>query len=253
MTLSLLPDLTYAFFLVFGRVGAMMMILPALSQTGVPQRVRIIFALTVTVLLYPVVATSLPALPDTMTGMIWLLISEILVGAAIALIVRLSMSALQVAGTAIAFQTGLAFAQNVDPTQGTQSAIFASFMSMTAVTLIFVTDLHHLMISAIRDSYILFQPGQILPIGDFTETAVMTIARSFAVAIQIAAPFLAFGLIFYAGVGVLSRLMPQVQVFFVVMPLNIWIGFVLFALLLGTGIILFLEHFETIVRMFTAG
>jgi flagellar biosynthesis protein FliR len=192
-------------------------------------------------------------LPETLTGMIWLLISEILVGIAIGLIIRLTMSALQVAGTAIAFQTGLAFAQNVDPTQGTQSAIFATFMSVTAVTLIFITDLHFLMIRAIRESYILFQPGQILPVGDFSQTAVSTVARSFAVAIQIAAPFLAFGLVFYAGVGVLSRLMPQVQIFFVIMPLNIWIGFVLFALLLGTGITLFLEHFESIVRMFIGG
>ncbi len=253
MTLSFLPDLTYAFFLVFGRVGAMLMILPGISQSAVPQRVRIIFALTVTVVLYPVVAASLPALPETMAGMIWLLISEILVGAAMGLVILLAMSALQVAGTAIAFQTGLAFAQNVDPTQGTQSAIFATFMSVTAVTLIFVTDLHFLMISAIRESYILFQPGQLLPVGDFTQTAVSTVARSFAIAIQIAAPFLAFGLIFYAGVGVLSRLMPQVQIFFVIMPLNIWIGFVLFALLLGAGIKLFLEHFESIVRIFIGG
>lgn len=231
----------------------MMMILPALGETMVPQRLRLVFALSVTIVLYPIVSSALPALPETLPGIIWLLISEMIVGAAIGLIIRLSMSALQIAGTAIAFQSGLAFAQSVDPTQGTQSAIFATFMSMTAVTLIFLTDLHHLMLGAVRESYILFRPGDVLPIGDFSETAVNTIARSFAVGVKIAAPFLAFGLIFYAGIGVLARLMPQVQIFFVVMPLNIWIGFVLFALLLGAGIMLFLAHFETVVLMFVGG
>ncbi len=253
MTINFLPDLIYSFFLIFGRVGVMMMILPALGETMVPQRLRLVFALSVSIVLYPVVSNALPALPATLSGIIWLLISEMIVGAAIGLTIRLSMSALQVAGTAIAFQTGLAFAQNVDPTQGTQSAIFATFMSMTAVTLIFLTDLHHLMLGAVGESYTLFRPGNILPIGDFSETAVTTVARSFTVAIKIAAPFLAFGLIFYAGIGVLSRLMPQVQIFFVVMPLNIWIGFVLFALLLGAGITLFLAHFKSIVLMFVGG
>lgn len=250
MTITILPDLAWTFFLLFGRIGAMLMVLPALGETGVPARLRLVFALAVTVVLYPVLTGNLPGLPDTISGMIWLLISEMAVGIAIGLIVRLTMSALAVAGTAIAFQTGLAFAQNVDPTQGTQSAMFATFMSVTAITLIFVTDLHHLLIAALRDSYLLFRPGELLPISDFSETAVNTVARSFLIAIQISAPFLAFGLIFYAGLGVLARLMPQVQIFFIVIPLNIWIGFVLFALLFGVGMTWFLNHFETVASMF---
>ncbi|MBZ0218688.1 MAG: flagellar biosynthetic protein FliR, partial [Fimbriimonadaceae bacterium] len=124
------------------------------------------------------------------------------------------------------------------------------FLSMTAIAVIFVTDLHHLLIVAIVESYTMFQPGNLIPLGDFAEMATRTVANSFRVAIQIAAPFLAFGLLFYLGVGVLARLMPQVQVFFVIMPVNILLGFILFALLLSVMVKMFIEHFESTVRIF---
>jgi len=252
MTLNLefLPNIAFAFMLVFARVGSIMMILPVLGESSLPTRMRLVFALALTFILYPILSETLPTAPLKLFGVIELLVMEMLLGIAIGLAVRLVMSALQVAGTAIAFQTGLAFAQNVDPAQGIQSAIFSSFLSMTAVTVIFLTDLHHLLLAAIVESYTMFQPGQVLPVGDFAELATTTVANSFRVAIQMAAPFLAFGLLFYLGVGVLARLMPQVQIFFVIMPVNIFLGFVLFALLLAAVIRMFVSHFESAVQVF---
>ncbi len=250
LNLNFLPEIAFAFMLVFARVGAMLMVLPILGETSFPMRLRLVFALALTLILYPALSPALPPIPGGVFAMIELMVMELALGIAIGLVVRLLMSALQVAGTAIAFQTGLAFAQNVDPSQGVQSAIFASFLSMTAITVIFVTDLHHLLLVAIVDSYTMFKPGDVIPFGDFAEVATRTIANSFRVAIQIAAPFLAFGLLFYLGVGVLARLMPQIQIFFVIMPLNIFLGFALFALLISVLVKVFLEHFENIVRIF---
>ena len=110
----------------------------------------------------------------------------------------------------------------------------ATFLSVVAVALIFAFDLHHLLIRAIADSYTLFRPGGGLPTGDFAALAVKVVAESFLVAIQLAAPFLVFGLVFYVGLGILSRLMPQVQIFFVAMPANILLGFVILMLLMGS-------------------
>lgn len=245
-----LPQIAYAFMVVFARVGAMLMVLPILGETSFPMRLRLVFALMLTLILYPALSSTLPPFPGNIYAGVELMIAELALGIAIGLVVRLVMSAIQVAGTAIAFQTGLAFAMNVDPSQGIQSAIFSSFLSMTAIAVIFLTDLHHLLIVAIVESYTMFQPGNLIPIGDFAEMATQTVANSFAVAIQIAAPFLAFGLLFYLGVGVLSRLMPQVQIFFVIMPVNIFLGFVLFALLLSVMVKMFVEHFESTVRIF---
>lgn len=252
MTLSLdfLPQTAFAFFLIFARMGAMTMALPGIGDRSVPPRIRLVFALAMSLIFYPLVDKLFPALPTSLYGMISAMVTEMLVGLAIGFSVKIIISALQFAGTAIAFQTGLAFAQSVDPANGTQSSLFGTFLSMLSVALIFATDLHHLLLAAMHDSYTLFRPGSVMPTGDLAEAAIKTVTGSFRVAIQLSGPFLAFGTIFYLGIGVLSRLIPQVQVFFLAMPLNITLGLVLFVLLLGTFMLWFLDYFTNALAPF---
>ena len=242
LTLNFLPQTAFAFILLFARTGALSMALPGIGSQMVPPRIRLVFALALSLILYPLVSKVFPDLPTSLFGMISAVVSEVLIGLGIGFSVRIIISSIQVAGTAIAFQTGLAFAQNVDPANGTQSSLFGTFLSILSLALIFSTDMHHLLLSAIHDSYILFKPGSALPTGDFAQVGVQTVSRGFRIAIQLAGPFLVFGLIFYLGVGVLSRLIPQVQVFFLAMPLNITLGFVLFMLLISTLMLWFLDY-----------
>lgn len=252
LTLDFLPQTAFAFLLIFARTGAMAMALPGIGDRTVPPRIRLVFALSLSLILYPLVNKVFPALPSNFAGMIKALVSEVLIGIAIGFAVRIIVSAIQLAGTAISFQTGLAFAQNVDPANGTQSSLFSNFLSVLSIALIFATDLHHLLLSALHDSYVLFKPGSALPTGDFAQVAVQTASAGFRIAIQLAGPFLAFGLIFYLGVGVLSRLIPQVHVFFLAMPLNIMLGMILFMLLLGTFMLLYLDYFDEAIRPYIA-
>lgn len=252
LTLNFLPQTAFAFILLFARTGAMSMALPGIGSQMVPPRIRLVFALALSLILYPLVSKVFPDLPTSLFGMISAVVSEVLIGLAIGFSVRIIISSIQLAGTAIAFQTGLAFAQNVDPANGTQSSLFGTFLSILSLALIFSTDMHHLLLSAIHDSYVLFKPGSALPTGDFAQVAVQTVSSGFRIAIQLAGPFLVFGLIFYLGVGVLSRLIPQVQVFFLAMPLNITLGFVLFMLLISTLMLWFLDYFGEALQPYLA-
>jgi len=252
LTLDFLPQTAFSFFLIFARTGAISMTLPGIGDRMVPPRIRLVFALALTLILYPLVSKTFPNLPTSLFGMISAVVSEVLVGLAIGFAVRIIVSALQFAGSVIAFQTGLAFAQNVDPANGVQSSLFGTFLSVLSVALIFATDMHHLLLSAIHDSYVLFKPGSALPTGDFAQVAVQTLSSGFRIALQLAGPFLAFGLIFYLGVGVLARLIPQVQVFFLALPLNIVLGMVLFMLLLSTLMLWFLDYFGEALRPYLA-
>lgn len=245
MTVEIGPQLAFAFMLIFARVGTIVMLMPAFGESLIPVRLRLVLALTLAFVLYPLVADSYPPLPETLPGAIVLLGGELLVGFFIGLIARMISAALQVAGSTIAFQTGLGFAQNVDPTQGQQGALFSSFLSMLGVMLIFATDLHHVFIAALHDSFQLFAPGGPLPTGDGAQMLIEVIGRTFAVGIQISAPFIAFGLIFYLGLGVLSRLMPQIQIFFLALPANIMLGLIIFGLVLGGLMTWFLGHVES--------
>lgn len=237
--------------LVFSRVGTMVMVLPALGEAAVPPRARLALALALTLVMAPVVGSAYPtASAGNVAVVAGLVLSEIVIGLAVGLIVRMMMSAVQVAGNVIATQTGLAFSQTFDANQGTQSALLSMFLSLLAVTLIFAMDLHHLLIAGIEHSFTLFPPGKLPPAADFMALAIQTVSGLFATGLQMAAPFLVFGLILYASAGVLARMMPQLQVFFIAMPLNILAGFVILALTLSTMMLWFLEAFGTQAQLF---
>ena len=145
-------------------------------------------------------------------------------GAVLGLTGRLAISALQITGSVVAQQLGLGFITAVDPTQNQQGMLVGNFLSLLGVTLVFATDLHHLVIVAMNDSYKIFQPGELPLMGDAAQHVTRVIAASFRIGIQLSAPFLVFGLLFNFGLGVLSRLMPQMQVFFIGLPLSILLG-----------------------------
>lgn len=250
MTISFLPQTAFVFILIFARLGTMLMLMPAIGEAVVTAKVRLMFGLMLVLVMMPLVKDQYSALPTALWASITMVLSEMVVGFFVGTSARLVMSATHVAGTVIAFQTGLAFAQSSDVVQGIQGAIVGSFLSMLAVTMIFVLDLHHLLIAAMHESYMMFKPGAVLPLGNFAQMAIDTVAASFKVGIQLSAPFIVFGLMFYFGIGILSRLMPQIQIFFVAMPANIALGFLLFMLLLTVMINWFLEHFTVTISQF---
>lgn len=254
MTLSLdfLPQSAFAYMLIFARIGAMTMALPGIGDRTVPPRVRLVFALVLSLTLFPLVATAFPPLPTAINGMVAALVGEAIIGIAIGFAVRMIVSTIQFAGAAIAFQIGLAFAQSVDPVNGVHSTLVGTFLSVLSVALIFAADLHHLLLAAMHHSYLVFRPGGGFPVGDMAEVALRILTDGFRVSIQIAAPFLVFGLIFYLGVGVLTRLIPQVQVFFLAMPANILLGLLLLMLLISSLMMWFLDYFQQALSPFLA-
>lgn len=245
---SLLPTLAATFLLVFARIGTMVMLLPGLGEVSVPVRVRLTVALALTALLLPLHRSAYHLDLKSFGPVLLILGQEMLIGFVLGMTARLAMSAVQVAGTVIAHQVGLSFATAVDPMHGGHSEIVSTFLSVLAVTLIFATDLHHLVIAALHDSYTLFAPGAILPTGDMAALTTQTVAAAFRIGVQLAAPFLVFGLLFNLGLGVLSRLMPQMQVYFVGMPLSIWLGLLILLTVLGALMASFLGSIETVLH-----
>jgi flagellar biosynthesis protein FliR len=245
--ISFLPAYAAAFLLVFARIGTMVMLLPGLGEMSVPRRVRLTIALVLTAVLLPLHRSAYSLDLRSFGPVVVMLGQEILIGAVLGLTARLIISSLQIAGSVIAQQLGLGFVTAVDPTQGQQSVIVGNFLTVLGVTLIFATDLHHLVIAALNDSYTLFQPGDIPLLGDVAALTTRTVAAAFRIGIQLSAPFLLFGLLFNFGLGILSRLMPQMQVFFVGIPLSILIGFLILLLVIGVMMATFLGSVEDVL------
>jgi flagellar biosynthetic protein FliR len=186
-------------------------------------------------------ATDLHALGPVIV----LFVQEMMVGAVLGLTARLAISALQIAGAVVAQQLGLGFVTAVDASQNQQGVLVGNFLTLLGITMIFATDLHHLIIAALNDSYSLFAPGELPVVGDAAQLITKIVAMSFRIGIQLSAPFLVFGLLFNLGLGVLSRLMPQMQVFFIGLPLSIIVGLLLLLIVIGAmmgSFVGYLEH-----------
>src|SRR5438094_8009483 len=249
--ISFLPAFAAAFMLVFARIGTMVMLLPGVGELSVPVRVRLTIALVLAAVLLPL-HRSAYALDLTAFGpVLAMLLQEMFVGAVLGLTARLTISALQVAGSVIAQQLGLGSVTAIDPTQGQQGVLVGNFLTILGVTLLFATDSHHLVIAALNDSYAIFSPGELMRSGDVAALATSAFAAAFKIGMQLSAPFLVFGLVFNIGLGVLARLMPAMQVYFVGVPLSIMVGFLIFAFVLTGMMATYLNYFIGVMHELT--
>ena len=230
---------------VFGRVGAMLMLLPGFGEPAIPARIRLSFALAVAIAVAPSVAPHVPAPTDTAFGMAGQVILEVLIGLIFGGAARMLMSAAATAGQIAGTEIGIAFAQTADPTATQSGQILSVFLSVMGVAMIFATGLDRMFLQGIAGSYDVIAPGTPAPVGDAAELALNTAASAFRVGFQMAMPVIAAGMIFRIGLGVLARLIPQIQVFFVVMPLQVMGGFAVFALGLSAGMLIWLDSLQT--------
>ncbi|MDP1867789.1 flagellar biosynthetic protein FliR [Bradyrhizobium sp.] len=245
---SLLPALAAAFMLVFARIGAMVMLLPGLGEANIPVRIKLAIALLLTLVILPVHRAAYNIDMQSITALLVLMMHEIVIGVVLGATARVTLSALQVAGSVIAQQLGLGFVTSVDPTQGQQGLLIGNFLTILGLTLLFATDSHHLVIAALNDSYTIFAPGASMASGDVASLATNAFTAAFKIGIQLSAPFLVFGIVFNIGLGVLARLMPQMQVYFVGVPLSILAGFLILALVLVTMMGTFLDYFTGVMH-----
>jgi len=228
----------------------MLMLAPAIGERIIPVNLRLAFAVVFSLVLFPLVSDQLPAMPETIPGMAFMLIREILVGLVIGAIAGMIVMATQTAGAVVAFQSGLSMATANDPSQpGVQSALIGNFLTLLGITLVFVTDLHYLVLAAIFDSYTYFPPTGSLMLEDAMIAALKAFTSAFIVGVQMSAPFLVFGLVFNLGLGLIARLMMQLQIYFIAMPANVGIGFVLLMVLISGMMAWYLEHFKNFFTM----
>jgi flagellar biosynthetic protein FliR len=239
----------FAFFLVFTRVGAAMTLMPGFGESYMSPRFRLMIALGIALVVTPIVSATLPALPASPFELFLVLGGEMVIGLFLGAIARILFAALQSAGMVIAYEAGMANAFVTDPTAASQGALFGAFLGVLGVVVIFETGLHYHMLSAVVDSYTLFAPGQLPPLDDYANTIARVFADSFELAIRIAAPFIVVALTFYLGLGLLGRLMPQIHVFFIALPLQIMLGFIVLALTVVAGMTWFLGTFEETIAM----
>ncbi|MGE4219977.1 MAG: flagellar biosynthetic protein FliR [Alphaproteobacteria bacterium] len=244
MLIEFVPAQVFAHILVFARIGSALMIMPGFGEAYIPANVRLLFALLTTLVLTGIVQAGLPPLPGNFPALVLLVTGEILIGLFIGTLARILMSALATAGTVISFLTGFASAMLFNPALGDQGALTSVFLMLLGVLLVLVTDTHHVMLMGLVDSYAVFRPGVAPLFGDMADAMARMVADSFRIGLQIASPFMVVMVLFFTAMGLMARLMPQMPVFFVGLPIQIILGLGVLSMVLGTAMGWFLGHFE---------
>lgn len=226
--------IVFPMFLLFARVGAAIMVFPAMSDPSINIRIRLLMTLGICALLLPLLGNAFPALPDRTADMLLLVFGEMVVGLMLGLGARLMMAAMSLAGEIIAFLAGFQGASLFDPSTNTNSGAPAVFLTLCAGVVVLGLNMHHQLIVAAVESYSLFKPGVMPEVSSIAAAYVEMMTVIMRLGLQLAAPVVVAGLLTNVMFGVLNRLVPQLQIFFISVPVTITISVVLLVAGLGT-------------------
>ena len=230
--LAALPDMVFRALLMLARIGAVVMLMPGLGEQEIPANIRLGLGLALVMVLYPVLSPSLPAAPDSVGEMLRLTLIEIVIGVWYGGLARLVTLAMNMAGQLFALLLGLSQMLVPDPAIGGQNAVTGRFFALISVVLLLSSGLYALPLRALAESYAVLPVGQGFLAGPGAEAMAAAVGQSFIVALQLMAPFLLLSVVLNVAFGLLARIAPQVQIYFLVVPGQIVLGLLLLALLL---------------------
>ena len=230
----------FDFTLVLARVSAAVMLMPGFGEAPAPPMVRVGLSLALCAIIWPLVASSLPPPSSSEITTALLLAKETLIGGGIGWLARTLVLALPMAGQFISYQIGLSSVLLPDSAIGANSTVLADCFNIAIPVLVLSSPLFVLPLRALVQSYAAFPPGfaphpasgggVAISAGGALHIVVTCVQESFVMAIGLAAPFLIIGLILQAGLGLMARAAPQLQIFFLAAPFQILAGIILVAL-----------------------
>ncbi len=227
-----LGDSLWHLFAVFLRVSAMVSLLPAFGERSIPTRVKFGIAAAFTLIVSPAVPVTVAQ--SELLPMVGLVLTEVLIGVALGLSLRLFVLALQTAGSIAAQATSLS--QILGPAVAEPVPAMGHLLTLAGLTLAVLMGLHIRVAQFVVHSYTMFPMGTTPLATDMSQWGVQQIARSFGLAFGLAMPFVIASLIYNLALGVINRAMPQLMVAFVGAPAITFAG--LFLLFAGAPLIL---------------
>ena len=224
------PGQILGFFIIFTRIGGLMVAAPVLGDNNIPMQIKVALAFVMSLVFYPILAApslgSNPQLLDVVT----LTLREFAAGALMGFSIRVLFTAMALAGEVIGFQMGVGIANIFDPASETQIALIGQLYMIFALLLFVVLDGHHLLIRALVESY------TILPVGETAATAggvkyfITITAAIFVTGLKIGAPLIVALMAANVTMGLITRSVPQLNVIVVGIPFTILLGLIFLAL-----------------------
>jgi flagellar biosynthesis protein FliR len=229
-----LPALAHGLMLVLARVGSVATLLPGIGDAETPMTVRAGWAFALTLVLFPVVAPLLPAMPAGPAPLAAEVAAEIVTGLWLGWLARLAVMAMPMAGGVISYMTGLSSVLHPSTDGGGQNPALSQLFTLSVPVIVLASGLYALPLRALVGSYTLIAPGHVLPAGDGTQMIVAALSAAFTLTLQLAAPFVIASVVWQATFGFVAWLVPRLHVHFAGLPGQLLGGLALLAMLGGS-------------------
>ncbi|MBW2054713.1 MAG: flagellar biosynthetic protein FliR [Deltaproteobacteria bacterium] len=222
-----------AFFLVLIRVSAILVMFPFFSARVIPTLIKAGLALMITIVLFPVINNQMVAFPGTLLGVAQLILAELIIGMTLGLMVQIFFEGVRMMGQMVGFQTGFAITNVLDPQSGMQVSIFANTAYLLAIVLFLLLNGHHILLNAVKSSFDIINVGSFgLNVGMLKKMTKIS-GDMFVIAVKIGAPPIAALLFTNVAFGLITKLMPQMNIMIVAFPVQICIGLFFFGISLN--------------------
>jgi flagellar biosynthetic protein FliR len=209
--------------------------MPLFGERLVPIRVKLAISFFLALLLFPVIPATAVHLADNVLDYSLQMAGEILIGVILGLAPRLILAGIQLAGQVIGFQMGFAIANIVDPVTSAQVSIIAELYYLIAMLMFLAFDFHHILIGALVESFTLVSPLGFVLRGELVGSLAQFSGNLFLVSVKIGAPVIVALTLLNVSLGIVSRTVPQINIFIVGFPVQIMVGL----LFIGLGSAMF--------------
>lgn len=230
--------------LILARIGSCLAMLPGFGSQRIPVRIRILIALALSLAVSPMLmsqASQALAGVDEV-GKARLIAGETIVGTALGLMARLYMFGLQFSATLITNVIGLAATPGAPIDDGELAPPLVNLIMITATTVIFATNLHHVMLRALFDSYTAIAIGASLDPGWYLDQMVAKLSLTWSMGLRFAAPFVIFSVIVNLAIGFANKFTPMISVYFMTTGLTAALGLILLFVTIDDMMGLFLQE-----------
>ena len=232
----------------FFRIAGLLMTAPIIGTRTVPVRVRIIIAIAITVVIFPVIPEVPNVDPVSAEGVL-ITLQQVIIGISMGLCVRVIFIALEVAGQAIGQLMGLMMASMVDPTNGNQVPIIGQFYLLLATLLFLAVDGHLMMIRVLAESFNSMPIGATGISSNGAWDILMWTGNIIKTAVVIALPAIVSLLIVNLSFGVMTRSAPSLNIFAVGFPIMIILGVIIIFFSLNSFIPHMMQMFDDGILM----
>jgi flagellar biosynthesis protein FliR len=217
------------FILVFARMASMVAFSPIIGSGSVPPQAKVGLSFLLSIIIFPIVARSFPPIPEPIILFWVLMVREMFIGMLIGVIGSLMFAAIQLSGQIYGMQVGFGIVNVMDPMSEEQTSLLGEFTFIFAILLFLVMDGHHVFVRIIANSY------TVVPMGSFSFSESLGVevshwlTKAFIIAFKIGAPMIFCLLLISAAMGIVARAVPQMNIFIVGLPINIFVGLFMMA------------------------